>query len=30
MHREDYDNALKLLLAVIRRLDTSTVASLTE
>jgi len=30
LHRQDYDQALKLLLAVINRLDASTVASLTE
>lgn len=30
LHREDYDNALKLLLAVIHRLDLETVKSLTE
>lgn len=30
MHREDYDNALKLLLAVIRKLDAETVKALTE
>jgi putative aminopeptidase FrvX len=30
IHREDYDNAIKLLTAVIKRLDHDTVASLTE
>jgi putative aminopeptidase FrvX len=30
MHRDDYDNALKLLLALIRKLDAPTVRSLTE
>ncbi len=30
IHRDDYDNAVKLLLALIDRLDASTVASLTE
>jgi putative aminopeptidase FrvX len=30
MHRDDYDNALKLLLALIRKLDAATVRSLTE
>ncbi len=30
IHRKDYDNAVKLLLALIERLDSSTVASLTE
>jgi endoglucanase len=30
MHREDYENAVKLLVGVIKRLDTDTVAKLTE
>jgi putative aminopeptidase FrvX len=30
MHRDDYDSALKLLLALIRKLDAATVRSLTE
>ena len=30
IHREDYDNAVKLLSALIDRLDTKTVAKLTE
>ncbi|HWQ04143.1 MAG TPA: M42 family metallopeptidase [Longilinea sp.] len=30
LHRDDYDNAVKLLTALIPRLDTATVASLTE
>jgi endoglucanase len=30
IHRQDYDNAVRLLLALIDRLDTSTVAALTE
>jgi endoglucanase len=30
IHRQDYDNAVRLLIALIDRLDTSTVAALTE
>jgi putative aminopeptidase FrvX len=30
IHRQDYDNAVKLLIALVNRLDSSTVASLTE
>ncbi len=30
IHRDDYDNAVKLLLALIDRLDANTVATLTE
>jgi len=30
IHRQDYDNAVKLLLALINRLDANTVASLAE
>ena len=30
IHRDDYDNALKLLVGLVARLDTDTVASLTE
>jgi putative aminopeptidase FrvX len=30
IHRDDYDNAVKLLLALVERMDTKTVASLTE
>jgi endoglucanase len=30
LHREDYDNALKLLVALIRKLDRDTVIGLTE
>jgi len=30
IHRDDYDNAVKLLVEVIKRLDTATVAGLTE
>lgn len=30
MHRDDYDNAVQLLTALIPRLDAATVASLTE
>ncbi|MBC8232741.1 peptidase M28, partial [bacterium] len=30
MYREDYENAVKLLVGVIKRLDADTVAKLTE
>jgi endoglucanase len=30
IHRDDYDNAVKLLVAVIKRLDSKTVAGLTQ